>query len=306
MSLLPSLKRIFQEPPPDFVFELSEAGIAWARRGRKGFETGFHAIEPGVLSVSPLKDNVLQPEILAAHVAALAPGSANRKRRKAALILPDFCARVAVLDFDTFPSKAEEQLGLVRFRVKKSVPFDIDSALVGYWPQQQPGGKQTDVVVAVTAMEIAARYEAPFRAAGLHPGLVTISSLAMLDLTPRGADAVIARLTGRVLTVLAVVAGRLRLARSVELEAVSAGEISSVLYPTFAFLEDELHSRPSILLTCGLGIIEPELARQVQHELGMIAAPLKTASPVEQYNAGLLGYLASLKAQTEISDREAA
>lgn len=301
MSLLSGLRSIFEEPPPEFAFELSENGIAWARRGKNGFEKGFRPIEPDILSISPLKDNVQRPEQFAAHVAALA--SAGSKRRKAALILPDFSARVTVLDFDSFPSKPEEQLGLVRFRVKKSVPFDVDSAVISYCAQPRQGAKKTDVVVAVTALEIVARYEAPFRAAGLHPGFVTTSSLAMLDLIPSTTDAVIARLAGRILTVMALASGKLRLVRSVELDHVSIEEVSAVLYPTFAFLEDELHARPSVLLTCGLGAIESEIARQVQLELGIIGAPIKTSTGYpEQHNAGLLGYLASVSGGT----REAA
>src|SRR5207244_3377183 len=81
-----------------------------------------------------------------AAVRRLAP--TNGKRREAALILPDYCARVAVLDFDSFPADPKEQLSLVRFRLKKSVPFDVDSAAVGYWAQPAAGGKQ-DVVAAV-------------------------------------------------------------------------------------------------------------------------------------------------------------
>ena len=54
------------------------------------------------------------------------------------MILPDYAARVSVLDFDSFPSTPEEQLSLVRFRVKKTIPFDIDSAAVSYYVQPAP------------------------------------------------------------------------------------------------------------------------------------------------------------------------
>ena len=70
---------------------------------------------------------------------------------------------------------------------------------VSFYPQGRKG-KGADVVVVAAALEIVARYEAPFRAAGLHPGLVTTSGIAMVDLE-RGPDiSVIARLSGRVLT----------------------------------------------------------------------------------------------------------
>ena len=74
-----------------------------------------------------------------------------------------------MLDFDEFPSDRKEQLSLVRFRVRKSIPFDVESAAVSYWPQPA-GGKKQDVVVVIAPLEIVSRYEAPFRAAGLAPG----------------------------------------------------------------------------------------------------------------------------------------
>ena len=43
-------------------------------------------------------------------VRSLAGTQALRKRKDVALILPDFCTRIAVLDFDNFPSDPKEQL----------------------------------------------------------------------------------------------------------------------------------------------------------------------------------------------------
>ena len=110
-----------------------------------------------------------------------AAGPGTKKRRRGVLILPDFCARVAVLDFDNFPEKPEEQMSLVRFRMKKGVPFDIDDAALSYYAQGTGKGK-IELVVAAVALEIIARYEAPFRAAGLQTGVVTVSSLATAEL----------------------------------------------------------------------------------------------------------------------------
>src|SRR5689334_20991638 len=124
-----NLANLFKEPPPAYAFEISEAGIASASLA-KAPSTEFHPLPAGVISVSPLRDNILRPDELAAAVRALAPANGNRKRRDAALILPDNCARVFVLDFDNFPADRHEQLSLVRFRMKKSVPFDVESAAV--------------------------------------------------------------------------------------------------------------------------------------------------------------------------------
>ena len=47
-----------------------------------------------------------------------------------------------------------------------------------------------------------ARYEAPFRAAGFHPGYVTTSALAALNLVPDSGVTVFAKLSGHTLTVV--------------------------------------------------------------------------------------------------------
>jgi type IV pilus assembly protein PilM len=278
------------------AFELSEAGIATARVGAKP-ELGFKPLEPGVLSVSPLRDNVLLPEQLAAAVRSLAPSNGSRRRRDVALILPDYCARVAVLDFDNFPSDTKEQLSLVRFRMKKSVPFDVDSAAVSYWPQPA-GAKKYDVVVAVAPHEIVARYEAPFRAAGMQPGLVTTSSLAALNLVDGGALTVLAKLTGRVLTVVVMERARVKLVRCLELAAPLPSEVAADLYPTFVYVEDNLGAKAERLLLCGFGEQTEAARQQFARELEIEVEPLRSTLGVPgDSNAGLLGYLWSVGAQ---------
>ena len=91
-----------QDPPPAMAFEISEAGIAAARIGARA-ELDFCRCKPGTLAVSPLKENVLDPDEFMMAVRSLAGTQAARKRRDVALILPDFSARISVLDFDAFP-----------------------------------------------------------------------------------------------------------------------------------------------------------------------------------------------------------
>jgi len=296
VSIAMKLRRVFEDPPPEFIFELSEAGIAWARRA-KTLRTGFEPLPADIVSVSPTRDNVLQPDKLAAAIARLAaPLSSQKKRRPAALILPDYCGRVAVLDFDTFPSEPREQHSLVRFRVKKSVPFDLDAASVSFHVQPHPtGGKRRDVVVAVVSLEILARYEAPLRAAGLHPGFVTLSALSALHLLQGGRLEVMAKLSGNVLSVAVVENGALRMYRCVGLEQVMPADLMDVLFPTFAYVEDELKRRPDCLLLCGFGAFGDQVAGDFQSELGTpVEAVRSLYGPPGPVDAGMLGYLQSL------------
>jgi len=199
-----------------------------------------------------------------------------------------------VLDFDGFPTDAREQLSLIRFRLKRSVPFDVESAAVSYWAQAS-GSKQIDVVVVMAPLEIVARYEAPFRAAGMNPGLVTTSSIAALELAPGDGLNVMAKLTGRVLTVVVREKSTVKLVRCLELPSTSLEDIAAVLVPTFVYVEDNLGRKAESLILCGFGAQAEEAQRRFQEELGVEADLLRSplGTPGEN-NAGLLGYLRSI------------
>src|SRR5665213_3684179 len=62
------------------------------------------------------------------------------KEREASLILPDAAVRVLLLEFDALPAKAAEALPIVRFRLKKLLPFDSDDAVISYQVMSQTRG----------------------------------------------------------------------------------------------------------------------------------------------------------------------
>ncbi len=292
-----SLATLFQDPPPTHAFELSEDGIAFAPVSQPALAR-FSPFEPGVLLVSPLHDNIQQPQVLLDRLRSLAPANGNRKRR-AAVILPDYCARVAVLDFDTFPTDLEEQEALVRFRLKKSVPFEVDTAVVSYVKQPRPAdaktGAKVEVLAAVISSDIVVQYEAPFRAAGFHPGLVTTSSLAALNLLAPDGITLLVKLSGRVLSVLVLQDNAVNLARCVEMEGGRLDDIESVLHPTIAYIEDELKGRPKQIWLAGFGPEMDQMGPRWEKEWGVAVQAIRSrfGSP-EKGNAGLLGYLESV------------
>lgn len=275
------MTRFAQDPAPGYVFEMSEAGIAYSVNGQQG----FGELPDGALVASPVEDNLLSADAASQIIQRVGvQGGGSKKRRPAAVILPDHAVRVNLLDFDSFPNSPEEQLALVRFRVKKTVPFDIESAAVSYWVQPGAAGKKKEVVAVTVAFEILARYEALFRSLGFHPGDVTSSSLAALELYREPGVAVIAKLAGKVVTIMAMADGHLKLFRCLQLEEVTDEELLGVLHPTFAYIEDEISQPVSKLILCGFGRA-PE----------GISVPTETLrsrlGQVDGFNAGLLGYL---------------
>lgn len=292
-----SFANLLQDPPPTHAFELSEEGLAYAPVAEPALGK-FSRFEPGVLLVSPLHDNVQQAQTLMDHIQSLAPANGHRKRR-AALIVPDYCARVAVLDFDTFPTDPEEQQALVRFRLKKSVPFEVESAMVSYAEQSRTAGPNKDakieILAAVMSSDIVQQYEAPFRATGFHPGLVTTSSLAALNLLADQGISLLVKLSGRVLSVLVLRDNAVHLARCIEMEGERLDDVEGVLHPTIAYVEDELKARPKHIWLAGFGSDLEQVAARWQSEWGVAVEGVRSRFGAPgRSNTGLLGYLESL------------
>jgi type IV pilus assembly protein PilM len=291
-----SILDILRDPPPEYAFEVAADGIACSavRTPRSRPPAGIQqvALPPGVLSPSPVKENILDADAFAGAVRQLTP-PAGRGKRRAALILPGNSVRIAVLDFDAFPEKEAERLPLISFRLRKSVPFDIDEAALSYFPQ--PGNK---VIVAVAPAGIIQHYETPFRAAGWQPGLVTVSSLAMLDLLPAAGSIVLAHSSPGVLTLIAISNGIVTIVRSIEMEETESDpleEIIAAVYPTLAYIEDQTNVRPEKLFIAGFG---NDSSSRLSVELDIPVEPVVRDWP------GLAGYLASVAPKSRDASRQ--
>jgi type IV pilus assembly protein PilM len=155
--------------------------------------------------------------------------------REVTLVVPDTAARVLLIDFDELPAKMAEALPVVRFRLKKLLPFDADDAAVSYQIMAQTRS-MTQVLAVAMPREALAEYEAMVREAGYEPGAVlpsTLAALAGLDENERASLVVNA---GREAVTTAIVRGGiLLLHRTIDLTTgdpsagVSGGAVTAVL-----------------------------------------------------------------------------
>ena len=101
---------------------------------------------------------------------------------------------------------------------------------------------------------------------------------------------------GRVLCLAVLDGVELKLFRSIELGAATSEELLSHLFPTFAYVEDQLAARPETMLLCGFGADTDQLLPLLEAELNVRTDRLNSrwGEPGE-HNAGLLGYMESLK-----------
>jgi type IV pilus assembly protein PilM len=157
----------------------------------------------------------------AAVVAAVrkALESVAMRTREVTLIVPDASVRVLLLDFDELPAKPSEALPVVRFRLKKLLPFDADDAAISYQVMSAAKGLLHVLAVAMPR-ELLADYELVVREAGFEPGAVLPSTLAALAGLDEGAAPVLLVNAGRDGVTTAIVkAGVLLLHRTVDLGA---------------------------------------------------------------------------------------
>jgi len=146
-------------------------------------------------------------------------GSGRERLRDVTVVVPDSAARVLFVDFDQLPSKAAEALPVVRFRLKKLLPFDADDAMVSY---QVMATEKDSVKLLAVAMPKAVleEYEGVVLAAGYLPGAVLPSTLAALaGLDESSAPVLMVNAGLGTVTTAIVQAGMLLLHRSVDMSA---------------------------------------------------------------------------------------
>ena len=248
-------------------------------------------------TASPGAANLLKPQLYREALAALS--ARPLRRTAAALVIPDYSVRMAILDFEEFPSGDEERTALLRFRLRKSVPFHIEEAQLAYAIQvNQP--KHIEVLVVAVAGPILHEYESVFTDAGYRVGLVMPSSIAALRLcsTSEKELTLLAKAAGSTLSVLLLQQNRVRLVRSLDLaggeEELRREEqtVLPLLQQTLAYAEDQIGEPVSRILMCGFGAETERLGRLAQREFRIPYEQVRSRfGAATQENAGLLGLL---------------
>ena len=197
--------------------------------------------------------NLRAPEAVASAIRAALSQVAPRTRA-VTLVLPDTLVRVFVLDFDSMPAKASEAVSVVRFRLRKMVPFDVEPAGVSCQVLAQ-NESECKVLAAVVPGPILAEYEAAVRDAGYEPGAVLSSSLAALEAADATEGVLAVNLSARSMTTAVTSGQDLLLYRTLDLPhdpASRAAEIGRSIAVAAAYFEDKLGAPPRRLYYAGI------------------------------------------------------
>ncbi len=243
---------------PPVAIALGPEGVVAGTAGTENatIQIAGAALSAGVIHPSIVETNLTQPaETIAAIRAALA--GVEPRGRAATMIVPDAAVRIFLLDFDTFPTRRDEALPILRFRLRKSVSFDVEHAGVSFQILSEGSARtQTPWKIMAILMPGAVReeYEGVARAAGLEPGVVLPASLASLCPLHSQQAELIAFHSRCSLTIAIVSGSDFLLHRTSDLSSETGSqrtEIQRAIAVSCAFFEDTLRAAPSRILYAG-------------------------------------------------------
>ncbi len=209
-------------------------------------------LPPGSVVPDLTEPNILQPELVRKAIND-AVGNVAGRLRDVIGILPDAAVRVVLLDFDTLPSNPKDAEGVVRFRLKKSLPFDVEKAKVSYHVQQSLGGLR--LVAAVALSSVIEDYEAAFRDAGYSAGVILPSMLAALGAAEADAPTLVLKVDARTTSLAILDKQQLLLFRTLENTrgvTITGEQLAEEVYPSVVFFQDTYHTNIERIYVAGL------------------------------------------------------
>ncbi len=135
-----------------------------------------------------LPDQAVVPALNAVNVKdrAVAAAAVDRvlerlgRPKRIGLVLADPVAKVSLVKLQQVPTRAQDLEQVIRWQVKKSAPFAIEDAQVGYVAGMRADDGQ-DFIVTLARRDVIAEYEDLCRAAGAHAGIVDISTFNVVN-----------------------------------------------------------------------------------------------------------------------------
>src|ERR1700694_1168055 len=228
---------------PSLACEITPDRVIAARAAKNGATLDMVPSRPppeGALKPGMSGNNVQDATTLKSAInGALAAIGGNS--RDVIAVVPDASTRVLLLEFESLPAKSQEVEAVIRFRLKKSLPFDVEQAALSY--EVRRVGQTIQVVAAVSPKEVLGEYEAVFRDAGYLPGVVLPSLLATLGLVEGQSPTLLLKVDPLSITVAAAERLELRLVRTLDNphgENVTATELAEAGVSSLGFFEDTL------------------------------------------------------------------
>jgi len=288
---------------PRLACEILPEGIVAARQDSATEEsaiTTFAPIPAGSIAAGLKTPNLVNHAAVVAAMRSALDELAPRDK-KITLVIPDAAVRVLLLDFDSLPPKTADILPVLRFRLRKLVPFEVDDAGISYQELGTQQSGQVRVLIAIMPHDVLHEYENAVRETGYEPGAILPSSIAAIAAGRVEDPMLILNRNGNTITTAIALPNDLLLHRTLELpthEAEITSELQRTVNVAMAYFEDTLHTRPTTLFYAGPGgaaAVEPLLSETDLQVRDLVPAPAAGATSAMRKGllAGVVGALAN-------------
>ncbi|HET7208689.1 MAG TPA: hypothetical protein VI216_03020 [Candidatus Acidoferrales bacterium] len=285
---------------PRIACELTPDRVISARAGDAGAVDVVFARTLPVGSLAPAlgTPNIANSPAVRDAVSDALSAVGSRSREVIAVI-PDAAVRIVLLDFEEFPERRQDAESVVRFRLKKSLPFDADEAALSYDVRRANG--VVKVIAAVAPSSVLAEYEGVFRDAGYSPGVVLPSMLAALGTVETRQPTLILKVDLNSTSVAIVNSGDLLLYRTLENahgDRLDAAALADDIYSSLVFFQDNYGMKVEQILLGGVASAEG-IGPGLENQTGARVSDLVTPSQIGGQSsvppallAGVVGALA--------------
>ena len=168
--------------------------------------------------------------------------------KKVALVVPDNVAKVSFVKFSQVPERSQDLDQLIRWKIRKTVPFQLEDAQVSYVRISSKEEAAQEFIVAVIRRDIVQEYEQVCRSAGLYAGMIDLASFNHINSVLGGrsksvetTDWLFVNAQSNYSTIAIIRSGTLRAFRTLPSE--SEEELEDLVHQTAMYYEDRLGGR---------------------------------------------------------------
>ena len=259
-GLLEKFTEVFKPQAPLWACELTSKHVIVA-----GVNSHRNQIAGKLMSELPAGRNVESARPIVRELL----NHAGFKGPEVAVVVPDETARIAFLTAENPSKNAQDQRTFIRWKLKKTIPFDVDTAQVAYrilGPHR--GGSGVDMIVALSPRSVIQEYETLFDSMDIHAGMVLPSTLAALNLfTAPAADTLFLKVAPDCVTTTVFQNRRVQFYRR-----VTGVSLYDAVYPTLLYYQDKLGGKAfEQLYICGYDSDLRSPLDEIQEKLGLTA-----------------------------------
>jgi len=233
----------------------------------------------GLVAPALSGQNIASRHELATAIRRVLEKAGLRAVRRVGLVVPDSVARVSLVDLEKVPNRTAELDRILRWQLRKSLPFAVTEARLSHFVAHIESGKTT-LGVVLAREDVLAEYEAVMAELDIHAGIVDLASFnvanAVLGSTTSTGDSLLVNLAPDATTLLLLRQMNLMFYR----HRAAAGDesVGTLVHQTAMFHVDRLGGTKFDRVWLAGGSAHPgeggRVKAEIEKRLGVVVEPV--------------------------------